>query len=61
MYEKLNMELVIKMKKALICVVSVLMLSMATNVSANSNTEQSNEVANCQNGFDSVDVCKLLS
>ncbi|NWK76157.1 hypothetical protein HYG93_18280 [Acinetobacter sp. SwsAc6] len=49
------------MKKALICVVSVLMLSMATNVSANSNTEQSNEVANCQNGFDSVDVCKLLS
>lgn len=49
------------MKKALVCMVSVLMLSIAANVSANGNTEQSNEVANCQNGFDSVDVCKLLS
>jgi hypothetical protein len=56
--------MVIKMKKVLMMLAMAACLTAAVNVQANTSVEsESNaqEIAPCSNGFDSVNVCQLLS
>ncbi|BCU64341.1 hypothetical protein F941_02058 [Acinetobacter bouvetii DSM 14964 = CIP 107468] len=57
-------EWVINMKKALVMLVLFAVMTAAANVQANTKGQadsSSQEVAACTNGFDSVNVCELLS
>lgn len=52
------------MKKALVMLALCVFMTAAANVQANTKGQadsSSQEVAACTNGFDSVNVCELLS